>query len=36
MINREYRPVTIITYENGIDEYGQKRKKNKTEELQKW
>ena len=31
MINREYRPVTIITYENGIDEYGQKRKKNKTE-----
>lgn len=25
MINREYIPVSIITYKNGIDEYGQKK-----------
>ena len=31
MINREYQPVKIVTFKDGTDEYGQKRKKIESE-----
>lgn len=31
MLNREYQPVKIVTFKDGTDEYGQKRKVIKSE-----